>query len=111
MISVISASLNVVNIAVLFLAETRRRAMVRRIRDIFSDLISRENDVVCIVGFMASSLLGSVGSGVLSGRGAETVWASAFVILPSFPLPFTDAGSIFFSSRIFCAAGDGCPVA
>ena len=37
--------------------------------------------------------------------------ASSFVILPPLPVPETDEVGIFFSLKIFEAAGDGVPLA
>ena len=36
--------------------------------------------------------------------------ASSFEILPDLPLPFTEPGSIPFSSKIFFAAGEAIPL-
>jgi hypothetical protein len=81
-------SLKVVNIAVSFLAETKRSATLRRNMDNFVLSEPREPPV-----------------GVPIDGTAFT--ASSLVILPPLPVPTMSEGSMFFSSNIFLAAGDG----
>src|SRR6187401_1401313 len=108
MMLLISTSLKVVSIAVLFFAETNLRAIVRRIRVIFSRCSLRLNKAFTGLG----------GTGVTGFSGAEgsvlsfdllitADIASDFVILPSFPVPSTATGSTSPSRKILAAAGDG----
>jgi len=54
---------------------------------------------------------GAAAAGAGVGTLAVALAASSFVILPSFPVPFTEAASMPFSARILAAAGEGWPVA
>ena len=85
-------SLKVVNMAVSFLAETKRSATLRRSIESFD---------------LDSPLLPPVG---VPMEGTAFT-ASSLVILPSFPEPCTWAASIPFSASIFLAAGLAVPVA
>ena len=87
-----STSLNVVNMAVSFLAETNRSATLRRNID---NLVRSEPRVPPV--------------GVPIEGTAFT--ASSLVILPPFPVPTISVGWMFFSSNILRAAGDGACVA
>ena len=108
MMADMSTSLNVVNIAVSFLALTRRRAMVRRIRLIFRRSSSRLK-----AAGATFSTTGAAGAGEAGAAGgAETAFcASSFVMRPSLPVPLTAEAGMPFSFSIFAAAGEGCPVA
>ncbi len=88
--ALISTSLKVVNIALSFLAETKRSATFLRNMDSF-DLVSPRLPPV----------------GVPIDGTALT--ASSLVIRPSRPDPETESLSIPFSSKIFLAAGEGTP--
>ena len=88
----ISTSLKVVSIAVSFLTETNRSATLRRNIDNFLRLVPLlPPPIVPIEG--------------------TAFKASSFVILPSFPVPFKEEVSMFFSAKIFLAAGEADPVA
>ena len=85
-------SLNVVNMAVSFLAATNLSATLRRNIDNLVRSAPRLPPVgvpMAGVAFTASSL----------------------VILPSLPVPTMSEGCMFFSSNIFLAAGEGAPEA
>ena len=85
-------SLNVVNMAVSFLAATNLSATLRRNIDNLVRSAPRLPPVgvpMAGVAFTASSL----------------------VILPSLPVPTMSEGWMFFSSNIFLAAGEGAPEA
>src|SRR5690606_23521421 len=86
----ISTSLNVVNIAVSFLADTKRSATLRR----NIDNLERDSPLVPPAGVPIDGL---------------ALTASSFVIRPSFPEPDTCEASIPFSAKIFLAAGLGLP--
>ena len=87
-----STSLKVVNIAVSFLAATKRSATLRRNIDNLDLSEPREPPVgVPIEG--------------------TALAASSVVIQPPFPEPTISEGWIFFSANIFLAAGEAEPVA
>src|SRR5690606_41575642 len=88
----ISTSLKVVNIAVVFLASTKRSATLRRNIDIL---------------LFVDPLLPPVG---VPMEGTAFT-ASSLVTLPSFPVPEIAEASMPFSARIFLAAGLAVPVA
>jgi hypothetical protein len=90
LIGVMFTSLKVVNIAVSFLAATKRSATLRRNIDNFVRSCPR-------------LLLGVPIDGT-------AFTASSLVILPSLPVP-VGCWSNIFSSNIFLAAGDGVPEA
>ncbi len=85
-------SLKVVNIAVSFLAATKRSATFLRNIESFTLSVPREPPVGVPIAGIALA-------------------ASSVVILPPFPVPTMSEGEMFFSSNIFLAAGDGAPVA
>ena len=85
-------SLKVVNIAVSFLAATKRSATFLRNIESFTLSVPRGPPVDVPIAGMAFA-------------------ASSVVILPPFPVPTMSEGLMFFSSNIFLAAGDGAPVA
>src|SRR5690606_4741856 len=101
--ALISTSLKVVSMAVVFLAATSREAIVLRRPDIFSRLVSREKELAIVS--WARALRDESALGAAAAVFAPI--ASALVILPSFPEPWTEFGSTPFSARIFAAAGDG----
>ena len=103
---VMSTSLNVVNMAELFLASTSLDAIVRLIRDIFSLLVVLPNDAALGTGATGPILSPLVGF----GAGVAPA-ASCLVILPPTPVPCTSLGAMPFSASIFAADGDGCPAA
>ena len=88
----ISTSLKVVNIAVSFLAETKRSATFLRSIDNLDRV---------------SPLLPPVGVPIEG----TAFTASSLVIRPSRPEPETEAAETPFSSNIFFAAGEGAPEA
>ena len=88
----ISTSLKVVNIAVVFLASTKRSATFLR----------------NIESFVLDSPLALAPTDPIDGTALR---ASCFVIRPSLPVPETLVDAIDFSSKIFFAAGEGVPVA
>ncbi|MNE01342.1 hypothetical protein D3C80_937780 [compost metagenome] len=92
LIGVMFTSLKVVNMAVSFLAATNLSATFLRNIESFTLSEPRFPPV-----------------GVPIDGTAFT--ASSLVILPPFPVPVIVAGSMFFSSNIFLAAGDGVPEA
>ena len=92
LIGVILTSLKVVNIADSFLAETNLSATLRR----NIDNLVRSDPRLPPVGVPIEML---------------AFIASSLVIRPSFPVPETVDGLMFFSSNIFLAAGDGVPEA
>ena len=85
-------SLKVVNIAVSFLAATKRSATFLRNIESFTLSEPREPPVGVPIAGTAFA-------------------ASSVVILPPFPVPTMSEGLMFFSFNIFLAAGDGVPVA
>ena len=87
------ASLNVVNIAVSFLALTKRSATFRRSIDIFLRCVSR---TPCAGGVPID--------------GTASI-ASCLVTRPSLPVPCIVEGFMPFSLSIFLAAGEAVPVA
>ena len=85
-------SLNVVNMAVVFFASTKRSATLRR-----------NIDILVLVELRSPPV------GVPIDGTALT--ASSLVIRPSFPVPAMDDASISFSANIFLAAGLAVPEA
>src|SRR6218665_85929 len=105
MMGFISASLNVVSIAVSFFTATSRFAIVFRNEDNFSRLSSRVP-----VASMTGGAEATAGGGAF-GSGTGTFRASSVVILPPIPLPWTWSAETPFSLKILAAAGEGCPCA
>ena len=88
-----STSLKVVNIAVSFLAVTKRSATFRRNIESFERDTPRPSTFTCCP------------------MDGTALTASSFVIRPSFPVPTIAVASIPFSDSIFLAAGLADPVA
>src|SRR5690606_32552355 len=99
----------VVSMAVLFLADTSRRAIVRRMRLIFSRRSTREKATGAAAGAGVGFSSGATGraSGLDSGDPDTACTASALVMRPSLPVPVTASWLTLPSRRILAAAGDG----
>src|SRR5690554_2772710 len=116
MIGCIFTSLKVVSMAVSFLTATNRRETVLRSDDI---LVRRSLRLPGAAGVLADDSAAEAEAAlpvaVEAADGAD-FWSCAFsasslVMRPSFPVPFTVAGSIPFSRRILAAAGEAVPEA
>ena len=106
LMAVKSTSLKVVNMAVLFLAESKRLEMVLRSRDIFSVRVFRLPPTAGV-----AAIWGALGL-VLGAGGAWGFWrkkfsTSSFKMRPSRPVPLIWSALMLFSAINLAAAGDG----
>src|SRR5690606_17752638 len=109
MIGCMFTSLKVVNIAVSFFTATKRLETVLRNEDI---LVRRSTRLPATAEVeVTGDVVAAAGLLVAGTAVAFAFSASSLVILPSLPVPSTEAGSTPFSLRILAAAGDAVPAA